>query len=327
MSLSIQCSLSTAQQQVNNNLTAKLPLKILTSPGVCSVADDLRAIARNEVYSEIRRLISNLSIQLPAGSCREIFPNAPSGYYDIVATNGTITRVYCGVLPQCCNDPTGWTQVAFINMTNSSYQCPSAFREISTPKRVCGRTNTSSGSCDGVIFSVNGMQYNKVCGRIVAYQIGTPAAFHENLLGRVGLESFYLEGISITYGNPRQHIWSFAATPGESYTTSSSDPSLCPCSNPAVTYSTPTFVGNDYFCESGSVDQPCCPKGIFFANNTLFDGHDCGPASSCCSHNSPPWFCKTLPESTMDDLEVRICSDQGTQTDDIPFEILEIYIK
>ena len=158
----------------------------------------------------------------------------------------------------------GWTQVVFINMTNSSYQCPPAFREIASPKRVCGRRMTTVGSCDGVTFSVNGMQYNQVCGWIIAYQIGTPAAFHENLRDSgAGLDSFYLEGISITCGNPRQHVWSFAATPGESYSTSSSDPSLCPCSNPAVTYSTPTFVGNDYFCETGTT-QPCCPKGMFF---------------------------------------------------------------
>ena len=230
------------------------------------------------------------------------------------------------MLPECCNDPTGWTQVAFINMTNSSYRCPSTFREITTPKRVCGRRSTSVGSCDGVIFNANGMLYNQVCGRIIAYQIGTPAAFHENLMDGIGLESFYLEGISITHGNPRQHVWSFAATPGESYTTLSSDPSLCPCSNPDVNYSTPIFVGNDYFCETGTT-LPCCPKGMFFEDDPLFDGQGCGPMSSCCSYNNPPWFCKTLSESTTDDLEVRICSDIGTRDDDIPFEILEIYIK
>ena len=237
--------------------------------------------------------------------------------------NGTTPGL---MLPQCCNDPTGWTQVAFINMTNSSYQCPSAFREITTPRRVCGRRTTTTGSCDRVTFSVNGAQYSQVCGRIIAYQIGTPAAFHEHFSEGTGIESFYLEGISITHGNPRQHVWSFAATPGESYTTSSGDPSLCPCSNSVVTYSTPTFVGNDYFCETGTI-MPCCPKGMFFADDPLFDGQGCGAASSCCSYNSPPWFCRSLPQPTTNALEVRICSDMGTQDDDVPFEMLEIYIK
>lgn len=290
---------ATAQQPAT---ATRLSPKVLTAntTGVCA-ADDLRATARDDIRSEVQRIISNSTTQ--------------------TSTPGLMFN-----LPQCCNDPTGWTQVAFINMTNSSYQCPSAFREITTPKRVCGRRTTTRGSCDGVTFSVNGAQYNQVCGRIIAYQIGTPAAFHEHFSVGTGIESFYLEGISITHGNPRQHVWSFAATPGESYTTSSGDPSLCPCSNSAVTYSTPTFVGNDYFCETGTT-LPCCPKGMFFADDPLFDGQGCGASSSCCTYNTPPWFCRSLPQPTTNDLEVRICSDMGTQQDDVPFEILEIYIK
>ena len=293
----ILCNQLCAAQQPNLTVSRLSPRALAANAtGVCA-ADHLRVMARDDLRSEIRRIL-NSSTQ----------------------TNSSF------VLPQCCSDPTGWTQVTFINMTNSSYQCPPAFREISTPKRVCGRRSTSTGSCDGVTFSVNGMQYNQVCGRIIAYQIGTPAAFHEHFSMGTGLESYYLEGISITHGNPRQHVWSFAATPGESYTTSSGDPSLCPCSNSAVSYSTPTFVGNDYFCETGTT-LPCCPKGMFFADDPLFDGQGCGAASSCCTYNTPPWFCKTLPESTTNDLEVRICSDMGTQQDDVPFEILEMYIK
>ena len=170
----------------------------------------------------------------------------------------------------------------------------------------------------------DGIQYSQVCGRIIAYQIGSIAAFYQGLHNRVGLDSYYLEGISITRGTPRQHVWSFAGTvSGE---VRSSDPSLCPCSNPAVQYSTPSFVGDDYFCETGT-NEPCCPQGVFFADDPLFDGKGCGPTSSCCTHNNPPWFCKTLPQSTSDDIEVRICSDQGTQQNDIPFEILQIYVK
>lgn len=290
----ILCKQSCTAQQPVSRLSPRA--LAASGSGVCA-ADHLRVMARDDLRSEIRRIISSST-----------------------QTNSSF------MLPQCCSDPTGWTQVAFINMTNSSYQCPSAFREISTPRRVCGRRSTSTGSCDGVSFSVNGVRYNKVCGRIIAYQIGTPAGFHEYFVTGTGLESFYLEGISITHGNPRQHVWSFAATPGESYTTSSGDPSLCPCSNSAVSYSTPTFVGNDYFCETGTT-LPCCPKGMFFADDPLFDGQGCGAASSCCTYNTPPWFCKTLPESTTNDLEVRICSDMGTQADDVPFEILEMYIK
>ena len=86
------------------------------------------------------------------------------------------------------------------------------------------------------------------------------------------------------------------------------------------------FVGNDYFCETGTT-LPCCPKGMFFADDPQFDGQGCGVASSCCTCNTPPWFRRSLPQPTTNDLEVQICSDMGTQDDDVPFEILEIYIK
>ena len=211
-------------------------------------------------------------------------------------------------------------------ITNSSHQCPSSFREYTSPARACGRQNTTTASCDSVILGVNGMQYNQVCGRIIAYQIGSPAAFYSALSQDVSIDSWYLEGISLTHGSPRQHIWSFAATPSETYQVIPADPSLCPCSNSAVTYSTPLFVGNDYFCETAN-SQSCCPKGRFFTSNLLWDGQGCGAASTCCSYSTPPWFYKRLPAATSDDIEVRICSDMGTNDDDTPFKVMEIYVK
>ena len=54
-------------------------------------------------------------------------------------------------------------------------------------------------------------------------------------------------GISLTHGIPRQHIWTFAASASDSLTNFEA----CPCN--ATTYnSAPSFVGEDYFCESGT---------------------------------------------------------------------------
>ena len=124
-------------------------------------------------------------------------------------------------------------------------------------------------------------------------QIGSPATFYSALRQDVSIDSWYLEGISLTHGSPRQHIWLFAATPSETYQVTPTDPSLYPCSNSAVTYSTPLFVGNDYFCETAN-SQSCCPKGRFFTSNLLWYGQGCGAASTCCSYNTPPWFYKRL---------------------------------
>ncbi len=47
------------------------------------------------------------------------------------------------------------------------------------------------------------------------------------------------------------------------------------------------------------------------SDDPLWDGAGCGPTSSCCQLNNPPWFCVSFPEPTTDDLELRICTDQS----------------
>ena len=211
-----------------------------------------------------------------------------------------------------------------INMTDNSQQCPGTFREYSTPVRTCGRRTTSTGSCDSATFSVNGARYNRVCGRVIAYQIGSPDAFYPGISEGRTIDSYYLDGISITHGSPRQHIWSFAASPTETYTLPNR---ICPCSHTGIQdRNPPSFVGNDYFCETGDT-ATCCRSGYFFASDPLFDGQGCGSTSTCCSFNNPPWFSKQLPTTTTNNIEVRVCSNERTSTDDVPFQILELYIQ
>ena len=95
-----------------------------------------------------------------------------------------------------------------------------------------------------------------------------------------------------------------------------------PCANCAQALSLiPSFVGNDYFCESG---DPASTHTfmIFPANDPLWDGQGCG-AASCCELSyppgvTPPWFCKQLPQATTDDIEVRLCGDDGNENEDTP---------
>ena len=60
-----------------------------------------------------------------------------------------------------CNG-TGWTRVAFLNMTNLSEACPSSLSLHSSPVRGCGRLLNGSLSCDSVIFPVNTQSYSGV---------------------------------------------------------------------------------------------------------------------------------------------------------------------
>ena len=222
-----------------------------------------------------------------------------------------------------CGGSTGWRRVAYLNMSNPSQQCPGVWREITTPHRVCGRRSTafSAGSCEGLNFSTGNEQYNQVCGRIISYQLGTTESFTR---GSFSINTFYVDGVSVTHGSPRQHIWTFANGLEEQ---SSYPYAQCPC----VTGSTngnhiPSFVGQNYFCETGITSG--YRNGNFYPDgDPLWDGQGCGPTSSCCTFNSPPWFNVQLSSYTTDNIEVRICADHGNTVADSPIQLIELYVK
>ena len=269
----------------------------------------------------------------PARSCGDLYGCArQSGYYWIKAANSSRTpvKVYCDMERACCgNTSSGWMRVANIDMTDSTQQCPDGFRLINRtepPLRTCGRPVGHHSGCVSTIFPVHGIQYSRVCGRIIGYQLGPPVAFSYAFQG-IGIDSHYIEGISLTHGqSPRQHIWSFAGAVGEQH---SHLPHLCPCTRPqSGTVEVPSFVGEDYFCDT-AIRGGSYTWGHFYADDPLWDGQGCGSNSTCCSFNNPPWFCKQLPQPTTDDIELRICNrwPAGNSGDDTPFEMVDMYIK
>ena len=110
-----------------------------------------------------------------------------------------------------CGGTSGWKQVALLNMTNATHNCPAGWSETSySSKRTCGRASTCGRSCHSTVFPVNGLEYSRVCGRAVAYQFGSVSAFHSSSLN---IESHYVNGLALTHGirGNRSHIWTFAA--------------------------------------------------------------------------------------------------------------------
>ena len=213
----------------------------------------------------------------------------------------------------------GWRRVAYLNMSDSSQQCPSVWQEITTPHRVCGRRSRPSASCEGLTYTTGSMQYDQVCGRITGYELGVPSAFRGS---SHSIDTYYVEGVSVTHGSPRQHIWTFAGGLDEQ---GSYPAERCPC----VTGSTngnliPSFVRQNYFCETGLTRWPG-RVGTLPEGDPLWDGQGCGPTSSCCTFNSPPWFNVTLPSPTTDYIEVRLCDEQGIG--DTPIQLIELYVK
>ncbi len=124
----------------------------------------------------------------------------------------------------------------------------------------------------------------------------------------------------------RKHIWSFAGSSSETGTLSYFN---CPCINVTQARSSasspPAFVGNDYFCDTGSENG--VTHGFFYDADPLWDGAGCGPLNTCCTFNNPPWFYKELLEPTTDDIEMRVCQSEGSSNEDIAIEMIYIYVK
>ena len=167
------------------------------------------------------------------------------------------------------------------------------------------------------MFSSNDKSYSRVCGRVIGYQKVSPDTFHPSHLH--GLEGSYVDGVSITHGavGSRQHIWSFAAALYESQYTADN---RCPCNNEA-----PSFIENNYFCDSGNPDSSMFAD-IVYSDHPLWDSVGCGPTSSCCQRNTPPWFCTALPRPTTDDIELRICNDESPDNEDTLVSFVDLNI-
>ena len=214
-------------------------------------------------------------------------------------------------------------RVADLNMTNPAHLCPQGFRTITSPKRLCGRRSGGPG-CVSTTFPVHGIRYQKVCGRVTGYQYYSPNAFAPYYNNRhITIDSTYIDGVSITHGhNPRKHIWSFSAAIDEIH----SNAYVCPCTKTDAVYTgiIPPFVGQDYFCDTGSRYNY---QDRTYTHDPLWDGRGCGATSTCCSFNSPPWFCKQLPQPTIDKIELRLCSEKPITNDDTPLEVIELYIQ
>ena len=62
--------------------------------------------------------------------------------------------------------------------------------------------------------------------------------------------------------------------------------------------------------------------------DALWDGEQCnGLEYPCCSASNMPWFLKGLSETVTDDIELRVCSDQGLNNEGNPLDIIKLFVK
>ena len=175
-------------------------------------------------------------------------------------------------------------------------------------------------TCSSASFSTNGISYQRVCGRARGYQKGDTVAFYgsHSSYSRI-FDEDYVSGLSITYNsNPHQHIWTFASGRGERL---SSYELNCPCSVNGG-YS-PSFVGNNYYCESASWYDG--NYNTYYFNDILWDGAGC--VDNCCDDTIQPWFYRQLNQTTQDDIEAQICTHGTFIWRSTLIDQLELYIQ
>ena len=250
-------------------------------------------------------------------SCKEIktnWPDSPSDYYTIADSNGHTRQVYCH-MEELCGSDEGWMSLAYLDMSAPNSKCPERFRLYEeNGVRACGRPSTGSGSCISATYPSKDISYSQVCGKIIGYQFGSPDGTNNN-----NIDSAYIDGISLTHGSPRRHIWSFIGAAQENVRYD-----FCPCGT-INKESPPSFVGDDYFCESGA---PSPWQSKLYTDDPLWDGEECGNLETqCCGLPGIPWFHKTLEYNTTDYIEMRVCCDQATNNEDMSFSFVELYIK
>jgi len=258
-------------------------------------------------------------IEFPGISCEDIYQKNPmsrerSGNY-IIETDH-IHTVYCDMELECSGHKGGWMKIVDYD-TSKGDDCPSGWKKIkANGLHLCRSPNDNAG-CHSTHFQVKQVSYNKICGRVKGYQKGSPGAFRK--IENPSIDNEYVEGISITLGTPRKHVWSY----GVGYSSGRHHANVnCPCNsgpNP------PAFVGDHYYCESGT--DGAIDVAAYYTANPLWDGDGCPANNSCCTDVDQPWFFRQFVMDKKDDIEVRLCANEAFSNEAVVVEQIEIYVQ
>lgn len=244
-------------------------------------------------------------------SCAEIkkdYPESGSGYYTLLV-NGRLVRKFC-FMGTLCGSNGGWTRLVSFN-ARMEKKCPNELAMFETNGiKHCGRKPAKAKSCDTVPVPSDGINYSKVCGKVIGYQYYSTDG--------------YRDGVSVTQGPSQKLVWSFIAGFSENH-------HHCPCSKKG--HHPPKDIGDHYFCESGFKDYSYPNKNFerFEVIDPLWDGKQCNNKEvKCCKREGNrkylPWFLRETGLSS-NNLGVRICCDESTQNENVSVGSYIIYVQ
>ena len=275
---------------------------------------------------------TGLSYNYPADGCEEIVRNNPqssNGWYWVRDSSDNSTRkVYCYPSGHTSCGEGVWMRIGYFDMGGNLAECPEPLERFAVNGSwYCRRTVT--GGCTSVHFSALGKDYTAVCGMVEGYQYGSMEGFVHSTASKTP-DELYADGISITHGSsPRRHLWTYAvgvnANPDNDYYPQFQ----CPCTAVQGTSITlPTFLGNDYYCDSGNPSRSGFSNGHLYPDR-LWDnsGPSCVSGSTCCDNPDQPWFKKKLTQPANEDVEMRWCEAESPQDEATATTRVELYIR
>ena len=188
---------------------------------------------------------------------RNLTSHGRSGYY--VLKTDHLFIAYCDMELDCGGIKGGWMGIADIDTSRGDI-CPSGWTSYNS---YC--TGGSSVGCYSAHFLTNATNYSKVCGKVRGYQRGSTDGFYPSayahgkvkrytpVMSSQSLDGVYVDGISITSGNPRKHVWTYAVGLSDDYNHMHANCSCDKYPGPDP----PKYVGNHYSCESGNARKIC----------------------------------------------------------------------
>ena len=270
---------------------------------------------------------TGLSYNYPADGCEEIIRNHPqslNGWYWVRdSKDNTTKKVYCYPSGHTSCGEGVWMRIGYFDMRDNLAECPEPLERIPVNGSwYCRR----AGVCTSVHFSALGKDYTAVCGMVEGYQYGNMDAFQHSTASSTP-DDFYAEGISITHGSaPRRHLWTFAV--GLNANPESNLQFQCPCTVLVTNTTLPTFLGNDYYCDSGNPSTNSWIVGHLYPDR-LWDntGPSCVSGSTCCDNPDQPWFKKKLTQPANEDVEMRWCGNDSRSKEATATTRVELYIR
>jgi hypothetical protein len=244
-------------------------------------------------------------------SCAQILADnssAPSGTYAL-DVGGASVNVECDMV----TSGGGW---ALLVRYDEGESCPSPWIPSA---RGCVRVTDAAESS---VLVTPPFSFREMRGTVRALGFGVAEAFRDD--GGKTIDDTYVDGMSITVGTPRNHVFTFALGKTDSFNGDSTG--VCPCDGGTPS---PSFVGASYLCEepAESCDPVNSATRFFDDTDVLFDGQDIQEAVCLNVPESAPDFQVDLGVVHGEDVELRMIFDEASNNEDLAVIHMDLWVR